>query len=164
MKKLFVLIIFLLCVMPAYSSNRYDPDDWRYIEDEQIGYIWAPGSGYSDEYKRDNGYYGNNCKEFIRHVCDSEDRKDLPSTDYDNDDRTLKGLTTIEGGQWRNNVHGDERLDRGPTSAEVKIVFSNARSGDVVQMHWGGSTLNTEHTVLINDIDDNGVIFFSVSY
>ena len=56
-------------------------------------------------------------------------------------------------GQWLNNQSGN----RGPTAEELRdTVFANARSGDIVQMHWYG----TGHTALINDITDEGVTYF----
>ena len=156
MKKLTALILSaaLICTLfipPAHASNRYNPDDWRYIEDQVAVPSFPPESP--------DRYYGGNCIYFVRHVCLSEDRGELPK--YNGGaHRELNGLTPIEGGQWLNDVHGDERVNRGPTSAEVKAVFANAQSGDVVQMHWGGSSRNTQHTALINDIDENGVTFF----
>ena len=139
MKRLTVLILSaaLLCTLfipSAHASNRYNPDDWRYIEDQ----VAVPSFSPPDK------YYGGNCIYFVRHVCLSEDRNELPKY-TGGAHRELVGLTVIEGGQWLNDVHGDERVNRGPTSAEVKAVFANAQSGDVVQMHWGGSSRNTQH-------------------
>ena len=122
MKRFTALCLTVACLLSllssgAFASDRYNPSDWDYIVDQ------VANPNFNED--SPDRYYGGNCKEFVRYVCSSEDRKGLPPTNGDG--RTLGELTPIVGGQWLN----DEQGKRGPTSAEVKAVFANAVSGDV---------------------------------
>lgn len=136
-----------LFIPSAFSANRYNADKWQYIKDVDInGYGWRDPNLEQGV----DANFGRNCKYFVRYVCYSEDRGYLPSN---NGDRELSGLTVREGGQWLN----DEHNNTGPSAEELRdVIFAHAHPGDVVQMYW----FETMHTALINDIDENGVVFF----
>ena len=160
MKKiLLVIMIFLFFESVLFAENRYNASDdqWQNLVYEEYG-----DDGYIISDISSENVYGNNCKAFVRRVCRDEGRGRLGSTNYDEiygDSRLINGTTPAEGLQWTlvGKWLNDERGERGPTAEELRdTVFANARSGDIVQMHWYG----TGHTALINDITDEGVTYF----
>ena len=112
----------------------------------------AIAESYYDRFNASNwqnylASYGGNCKEFARRVIKDVFGVTIPSTASDS--RIFVSGTPFS-------QHFNER-DGTPNADTIKAKFSNARTGDVVQMVWGGSTWKSLHTFIIRSKNDNGI-------
>ena len=114
------------------------------------------GAGHNYDAANYQGYvqnHGGNCYSFVNQVLTDQGRGSLEGC-WAGSVAYLKGRETISGGQFI--VSGGQY----PSGDDIKNIFANAQTGDVVQMRWAyqaGST--SPHTAIISSIDENGVTF-----